>query len=310
MKKSVSIIILTKNAACCLPKLLGAIANQELDLEFELLVIDSSSTDATREIAHQAGAKVVIIDQEDFDHGGTRSKAARMARGEILVYLTQDALPCSEKSVANLIQPLLDNAMVAACCGRQLPYEDATLFGAHLRLFNYGNASVLRGFTDRKQYGLKSIFISNSFAAYRKETLAKVGFFGEHEIFAEDAAAVGKMLQQGHMCAYVAEAQVYHSHNYSIMQEFRRYFDVGAFHRRHYWLLEAYGGVGGEGMRYIVSELKYLIDKKRPDLLPLSLLRNALKFIGYKTGLHYEKLPNALVPYCSMNRPWWSKNNK
>jgi rhamnosyltransferase len=310
MNDLTSIIIPTCNGAKTLPSLFQALAGQELAGPVEIIVIDSASTDNSLDFAKKNGARIITIERKEFDHGGTRSLAAKAAEGDILVFLTQDAVPCDEKAVARLIAPLHDDERTAACCGRQLPHPGASLFGAHLRYFNYREESVRRCYDDRQQYGLKTIFISNSFAAYRRESLAAIGYFGQRHLFAEDALAVARLLKAGYCCRYVAEARVYHSHDYGLFQDFRRYFDVGVFHRQQNWLLDEFGGAGGEGLRYVRSELQYLIDAGRYALLPLSLLRSAMKFSGYRLGRYYTKIPSTVVSRLSMNRTWWESGRR
>ncbi len=303
----ISVIIPTRNAEPFLPALLERLRGQEGVGEMEILVVDSASDDNTCAIAADFGARVHGIALADFDHGATRTMAVQMSRGGIVVFLTQDALPVDEQGLARLVRPLREEERVAAACGRQVPWPGASFFGAHLRQFNYGERSVIRSWQDRDRLGLKTVFISNSFAAYRRDALAEVGFFGQHHLFGEDACAVGRLLGKGYRVAYVAEAQVFHSHDYSVLQEFRRYFDVGAFHRQQQWLLQEFGTVRGEGGRYVRSQLRAIREQGRWDLLPSCLLRNLAKFAGYKLGLHHQWLPSGLLPRLSMNPGWWAR---
>ncbi len=306
----ISVIIPTRNAEPFLPALLERLQEQVGLPEMEILVVDSSSEDATCAIARAAGVRVHEIAAAEFDHGATRTMAVRMSRGGIVVFLTQDALPVDKHSLAHLVRPLAEEEGVAAACGRQLPWPGASLFGAHLRRFNYGGRSEIRSLADRHRLGLKTVFISNSFAAYRKDALAEVDYFGGRHLFGEDACAVGRLLMKGYRVAYVAEARVFHSHDYSVAQEFRRYFDVGAFHARQRWLLREFGAIRGEGGRYVRSELRTIREQGRWDLLPSFLCRNLAKWTGYKLGLYHRLLPPAMVPRLSMNPAWWKKNDE
>ena len=93
-----SIIIPTYNAESYLPPLLDALKEQSVS-DFELIVIDSSSADKTVEIARGHTDNVIVIPQSEFDHGGTRAKAALAANGDILLFMTQDALPYDDHTV-------------------------------------------------------------------------------------------------------------------------------------------------------------------------------------------------------------------
>jgi len=303
----ISVIIPTRNGERFLPALLQRLETQTCARDLDIRVVDSSSTDATRKIARQYGAHVLQISAAEFDHGATRSMAAKMAEGELIVFLTQDAVPVNEHCISRLIAPLQQDDSVAVSYGRQLPRPDASLFGKHLRAFNYGERSHIRRLEDSRKLGLKTVFVSNSCAAYKKTALEEIGYFGRNHLFAEDACAVGHLLQRGYRIAYVAEAMVYHSHNYSIGQEFKRYFDVGAFHRQQHWLLETFGTIKGEGGRYVRSELQYILKDNHYALLPSFFLRNLMKLAGYKLGYYYTLLPKTLPPCLSMNPAWWKK---
>ena len=298
-----TIIIPTYNAQNYLLKLLESIKSQSI-LNYELIIIDSSSKDKTIEIAQKYTDNVIVIPQNEFDHGGTRAKAAQMAQGELIVFLTQDALPYNEFTIENIIKVFEDES-IGAAYGRQLSYENTNLFGKHLRSFNYGKTSYIRSKKDIAQYGLKTAFLSDSFAAYRKSALESIGWFKDGLILGEDTYAGAKMILANYKLAYVAEAQVYHSHSYTVIEEFKRYFDIGVFHQCESWILEDFGKAEGEGMKYVKSEFKYLLDNGAWYLVPEFFMRNGMKYLGYKVGQKYEKLPKWFVKKLSMHHRWW-----
>jgi rhamnosyltransferase len=304
---NISILIPTLNASNLLPELLVSLNRQTIK-DKEIIIIDSSSTDNTVEIAESYDVQVIGIERKDFDHGGTRNLAASRARGETLVYITQDAEPASDHSLENLLRPFSEDRQVAAIFGRQLPRLDASPLSAHLRLFNYPDSSYVRCREDRSKYGFKTIFLSNSYSAYRKSALEKIGGFKENLIFGEDSHAAARLLCAGHKLAYRADAMVYHSHNYSSSQDFKRYFDMGVFHKREDWLVREFGRTGKEGKKYIKSEISYLLKYKKYNYIPLSLFRNLLKFLGYNLGLKYSHIPGKLAPKLSMNKNWWERS--
>lgn len=300
----ISVIIPTRNGGSRFGELLAALQEQHR-LPDEILVIDSGSSDETVSLAHQHGARVIPIAPRDFDHGGTRTLGARSAIGDLLVFLTQDAVPADPEALEHLVAPLADER-VAAAYGRQLPWPEASCFARHLRAFNYPERSVVRSFEDRVRYGFKTAFISNSFAAYRRDLLAEAGYFQEGLVFGEDTFTVAKLLRKGYCVAYVAEARVLHSHNYTVAQEFRRYFDIGVAHRMNRELLESFGSPTGEGRRFVAGELAFLIRENQYVRLPESMVRSAVKLIAYNLGKRYTMLPKGLARWCSLNQGWWS----
>lgn len=299
-----SIIIPTKNAGRQIKGLLLALKAQTV--QGEIIVIDSSSSDGTVETAKDHGAKTITIKREEFEHGGSRTLAGKEARGDILVYLSQDATPFDEYAVEYLLRPFED-AGIGAAYGRQLPHPGATAFGAHLRLFNYPGGSCIRGLTDKEKYGIKTPFLSNSFDAYRKRALEEIGGFNGRLIMGEDTCAGAKLLLSGYKIAYVAEAMVYHSHNYSVFQEFKRYFDIGVFHEAEKWILKEFGKAEGEGLRYISSEMAFLMRGRKYHLLPEFFIRNGLKYAGYHLGRNYAVLPRGMCKKVSIHSDWWDK---
>ncbi len=291
----ITIIVPTYNASKYLSSLLTRLESQTVKI-YELIVVDSSSNDNTVDIAQSHQANIITIPQSEFDHGGTRTLAAMEAKGDILVYLTQDALPYNEYAIENIIKPFTDDREIGATFGRQLPYPEASVFAEHLRLFNYPNTSYTRVLNDRKKYGIKTVFLSNSFAAYRKTALKEIGYFKSGLPFGEDACAGAKILLKGYKIAYVAEAMVLHSHSYTAWQDLKRYFDMGIFHRMENWLLREFGKAEGEAIKYAKSEFRFLLRKRKSYLFPEFILKTFMKYLGYKLGIGYERI-----------RPWVTK---
>jgi len=310
MNPKISIIIPTYNAEKYIEKLLKSIKNQKLTNIVEIIVIDSSSKDKTLEIVDQLKAKTLTIRKEEFDHGETRTLAGKLAKGDILVYLTQDITLYDEKSIYNLIKLFFKDKKIGAVYGRQIPYQNTNIFGKHLRFFNYPEKGYIREYKDKKQYGIKTAFLSNSFAAYKKSVLEEIGWFKENLILGEDVYAAAKILKAGYKIAYVPEAKVYHSHSYTIWQDFKRYFDIGVFHRCENWILEEFGKAEGEGLKYIKSEFKFILKEKAWIKIPEFLIRNFMKFIGYKLGYYHHFFHISLKKKFSMHSSWWDHQQK
>jgi rhamnosyltransferase len=301
-KVLVAVIVPTLNAANDWPRfassLLASISAERV------LIVDSSSIDSTADLAEAAGFRVHTISQSNFSHGGTRQLAADLLRdAEILVFLTQDAVLADPDAINKLLEPFADQK-IAAAFGRQLPRSAATSIEAHARLFNYPMQSSIRTWENREQFGFKAIFISNSFAAYRRKALMAVGGFPKDVIFGEDTITAAKLLLSGWKIAYVAEAQVYHSHGYTWSQDFRRHFDVGVLHAREPWLLKKFGGAGDEGSRFVQSELHYLWRNHKTSI-PSALIRTALKLLGYRLGKNESKLSLRWKRKLSMHHGFW-----
>lgn len=300
-----ALIVPTLNAGSSWQSWINAFHQQVLKPD-DVFIIDSASEDNTVSLAKAAGFHVHQIRRAEFNHGKTRQIGVEHFKDvDIIIFLTQDALLADPDTIEKLLISFED-PKVGAAYGRQLPHEDANPIAAHARLFNYPLENRIKSMVDAPELGIKTAFISNSFAAYRRTALMEVGAFPSNTILCEDTYVAAKMLLAGWKIAYVADARVYHSHNYSIIEEFRRYFDLGVFHAREPWIRESFGQAEGEGLRYIKSELSYLF-KNNPSLFPSSTLRTALKLFGYRLGFLEGKLPISIKRHISMHKGYWLK---
>lgn len=299
----VGLIVPTLNAGKLWETWLNAFELQTRKPDY-LLVIDSSSSDDTVALARDQGFDVRVIPRSEFNHGGTRQFGVNVLSAvDIIVFLTQDALLASPDAMERLLN-VFDDQQVGAAYGRQLPHLNVGPIAAHARLFNYPAESQLRSLDDRTHFGIKTVFISNSFAAYRRSALMQAGGFPADTIMNEDTYVAGKMLVSGWKVAYCADAQVFHSHDYGFLDEFRRYFDIGVFHTHSAWLQQTFGGASGEGLRFVISELRYLMNHA-PWLLPSALLRTVLKWLGFKLGALHQQLPQVIRRTLSLHKTYW-----
>lgn len=298
----VACIIPTYNGKSELARLLDSLQTQTA--QFDTIIVDSSSIDCTQDLAKERVDQVTVIPSVEFNHGGTRQRMVdENPFYDVYVFLTQDACLAVPDAVERIVEPFAD-PKVGAVCGRQLPHIHATPVAQHARLFNYPEGEQVKSLADVPKLGIKTAFMSNSFAAYRGEALKAVGGFPVHVIFAEDMYAAAKMLMGGWKVAYAGNAKCLHSHNYTLADEFQRYFDMGVFHAREPWIRQQFGGAGGEGVRYVKSELKFL-GFRFLHLWPSTILRNAIKLLGYKMGQQEARLPIAIKRKLGMYKRYW-----
>lgn len=304
---NVGLCIPTHNAGACLGRQLLALARIR-ELFHRVLIIDSGSRDGTAEHFRAEDYEVICIPATEFDHGGTRQMVVELMDDcDIVVFLTQDAIPVSLEAT----RPLLDafnDPEVAISYGRQLPCPGAGPIEAHARLFGYPATSRIKSKASVPELGLRAAVVSNSFAAYRRNILISLGGFPKKTLFGEDTLVGAKAILAGWKIAYVGDAEVYHSHGYSLLQEFRRYFDNGAFYSREKWILDSFGRAEGSGVAYVVSEIHFLL-KMAPWLIPFSLATVFVKYFGYKVGGGEKYIPLFLKRFLSMNEMFWIKKN-
>lgn len=299
----VSIVIPTHNASLYLPKLLDSLSIQTIP--FELIIIDSSSSDNTKDLASREDIVFVRISKMSFNHGTSRNIGVQLAKNDIIVFLTQDACPASSTTLEKLVAMLMSDKRIAMAYGRQLPYPETGAFGRFARQTNYPETSIVKTKELIPKMGIKTCSCSNSFAAYRKNELKLVGGFPSDTILGEDVSVAARFILQGKGVAYCAEAEVYHSHDYTISEEFKRYFDIGVFHNQQWSSLKHFSRAESEGVRYVLDEWKYLNQQKRNNLIPIQIVRTIAKFLGYKLGKMHDLLPLKLKRGLSMHKLFW-----
>lgn len=293
----------TLNPGQLMEEWINAIMMQSLQLG-QVLIVDSGSTDDSVQKAADAGFRVMQINQFDFNHGSTRQSAINDSSDfDLVVFLTQDAILSGVDSLNKILEPFRDED-VAAVCGRQLPRKMAGAIEAHARLYNYSAKSFIRSINDVSEFGLKAAFISNSFAAYRVSMLNEVGGFPNDVIFGEDMYVAAKLLMSGYKIAYEADACVYHSHNYSLFQEFSRYFDMGIFHAKEPWIMQEFGTAESEGLKFVISEIKYL-SRHAFWRIPEGMLRTLFRYTGFRLGMMEKMLPLWLKRVLVMNKGYY-----
>jgi rhamnosyltransferase len=299
----ISLIIPTLNAEVYLPALLGRLQTQTLR-EVEVLVIDSESDDRTREIASSFGARTMTIPRKEFNHGHTRNIAAQATSGEYLAFLTQDALPVNDKLLACLVAPLERDVTIAVGYGRQVPYDQACTIEKFVRGFNYPETSRTRCKNDIPELGVKTFFCSNACAIYRRDVFFRLGGFQDDAIMNEDMDFVYRAVMSGYGIQYAADAQVFHSHDYSPAGQFRRYVDIGVFFAGNPQLASCARNET-EGRRYLREAAAFLIHNGKAHELVHLFLDSAARFLGYRVGINYRSIPVSVMKRMSMNKGYW-----
>ncbi len=233
------------------------------------------------------------IDKKDFDHGGTRNLGVSFSNTEFFLLMTDDAVPANEYLIEHLLSAFSDYR-VGMAYARQIAQKGSGIIEKYTRFFNYPPESRLKGREDLETMGIKAFFASNVCCMYRRSLFRHLGGFTDHTLFNEDMIYARRMIDEGHLIAYRADAEVYHSHNYTGMQQLHRNFDLGVSQADH---PEIFGDVKseGEGLRLIKETCIFLTKKLVPFLIVKLGYLSACKYIGYTLGKRYDKLPRKLV---------------
>jgi rhamnosyltransferase len=282
----VSIIILTKNAGEGFATLLQRLSSQKFEGNYEIIVIDSGSTDSTSEIARSYPVKFISIKPEEFHHGSTRNFGAEQATGTVLVYITQDALPLDDDWLHKLTDDFGD-AQVAMVVGRQIPWQTTKppekFFYSYY--FPEHRIEVVSGASD---YYRDNMFISNVDSAIRTDVWKQFRF-AEDIVLAEDKEFARRILPAGWKIVYRPDAVVYHAHDFSLRSIFRRSVDAGTalkqkvnVPRSKNWVTNRFG--------YFVKEARYIMANNGWwKWLPYSAAYESSKLLGVVIGWLRER---------------------
>jgi len=245
------------------------------------------------------------IPKMDFDHGKTRNAGASYSDADIIVFMTQDAVPDNLGMLEELIKPFSDE-LIGASYARQIAASNASLSERFSREFNYPDTDSIKSYEDIERIGIKAFFCSNVCAAYRKSYFDELGGFVNRTIFNEDMIYANKLLKNGKKIAYASKARVIHSHNYNGKQQLKRNFDLAVSQKMN---PEVFEGISSEseGKKYVKAAFSYFIENKKPLLIiPFSYVC-AMRLFGFKLGKKYDKLPKRWVMKLTMNQMFFKK---
>jgi rhamnosyltransferase len=258
--------------------------------------------------------RILEIPVESFDHGGTRRRAVRNTPCDIFVMMTQDAVPKNDMLIENLTAPLVSQmkaeeaaggTVIACVYGRQLPGKDSSPYEKLSRLHNYTELSRTKTKEDIKTLGIKAFFCSDVCCAYRRDIYEECGGFVRNTVFNEDMIMARRFLDKGYAVRYEGTAAVIHSHDYGVMEQLRRNFDLGASQAM---FPDVFGGISSEseGVRFAVSSIKILLKKGRPLLVPGFCMQCFFKLVGFRLGKKYASLPKTVIMKLTSNKNYWN----
>ncbi len=299
----VSAVVMTLNAEKYIDDFLTKLLEQTLP-PYEILVVDSESPDSTIKIAKKyPKTKILTIKRQDFDHGGSRDYAFQNTVGDYVLFFSQDAEISSKEYIFNLVSNFKDPS-IAMAYGRQIAKKNAKPYEKLIREFNYPKNKVIKTADDVEKLGIKCFYMSDVCSAYKREIYFKLNGFERNILTNEDMLIATKAIFSGYKVVYEPEASVYHSHNYSFMQEFRRNFDVSCFMRMH----ESYYSkvnLNSEGKKLVIFVIKGLVKNKNILAVFNFIYICMAKFLGNKFGKYYMHYPKNIILFMSQNKSFW-----
>ena len=306
--RKIDVIIPTYHPDEKLEKCLRMLKRQTVQPQRILLINTEEEFFHSKVFSTLKQGEIIHITKPEFDHGGTRNQAAAMCDGEIMILLTQDAIPADEHLIENLIKPFEDEEVCAAY-GRQMADKKDNPVEAYTRIFNYPKESRIKSKEDLPKLGIKTFFCSNVCAAYRKSEYNALGGFPLHTIFNEDMIFASHLIEAGKKIAYAADAKVVHSHNYGCLAQLHRNFDLGVSQAQHPEIFDAYPSES-EGIRMVKKSASYVCKIHKPWLLVTLFFQSGFKYVGYFLGKRYKSLPDSVIRWCTSNKTWWEYHGK
>lgn len=246
---------------------------------------------------------VFHIEKRQFDHGGTRHLGMTFADTELVLCMTQDAVP-KDRHLVSALARYFEDPLVGAAYARQLAVRGSSPLERYTRSFNYPDTSRVKSKEDLESLGIKTFFCSDVCAMWRRDIYLEMGGFERRTIFNEDMILAGKMIQAGYRIAYAADAMVWHSHSYSCVKQLKRNFDLGVSQVDHPEIFSMASSTG-EGIRLVKQTASWLIRSAHAALLPKLILDSGCKYLGYFLGRRYRKLPRKLILKLTDNRMYW-----
>lgn len=256
--------------------------------------------------------EIIHVKKEEFDHGGTRNLGAKSSDADVIVFMTQDAVPADAHLIERLTESFVADMQremagaVAVAYARQLPNEDCGPVECYTRQFNYPEDGRKKTKADLNELGIKTYFCSDVCAAYRRDIFEALGRFETPAIFNEDMFFAARAIEAGYAVEYVAKARVIHSHNYTVGQQFRRNFDLAVSQADHPWIF-AQVSAESEGMRLVKSTVRHLCAIGKPWLIWNLGWQCAGKYAGYFMGKRYRSLKRKQILKCTMSPDYWRR---
>ena len=233
--------------------------------------------------------EVAHITRHEFDHAGTRDMGLRMSDADYVLFMTMDAIPKDNYLVEKLLSGFRRADNIAVSYARQLPKKDCNRIEQITREFNYPAQSRVQTSDDIKELGIKAYFCSDVCAMYDTSIYRSLGGFKAPAIFNEDMVYAAGALDAGYAVSYCADALVYHSHNYTGRQYYRRNFDLGVSQADHPEIFERFN-VKGTGMQLVRKSLAQICRRGPPADIIRLVYYSGMKYLGFRKGKNYHKL--------------------
>lgn len=240
----------------------------------------TKSKDRTEEILNNLKTTYKIIEPQEFSHSLTREKEAFESDADILVFITQDIKIERDDWLYNLVKPIEENECDASY-SRQLCVDNS--IEKYTRELNYPKESKIVSKQDIDKLGLKTFFFSDASSAVKRETFVKLkGYDNKNLVISEDMYIAYKLIMNDYKIKYCANSEIIHSHQFTLKQQYKRYYDTGKFFKENSYLNKYKVNQAGSNLaKYVFKRAWedknwYVLFKFIPNMM--------VRFIGMKVG--------------------------
>ena len=287
-------------------KLNESILRQEnVEIEEVIYIVTNVSGDNTIDKLKELKANYKVVEPKDFSHSLTREKAAYEAKGEIIVFITQDIIIEDNDWLYNLTKDI-ESGMCDAAFSKQICTNKT--IERYTRMKNYPDSDRIASKEKIEELGIMSYFYSDASSAIKRETYVKLrGYDNKDLLTNEDMYIAYKLINNGYKIKYCSDSKVIHSHKYSYKSLFKRYFDQGVFLKQHSYIADSGANSGAISLlKFVLSQsIKEKNFKAVFDIVP----NFGVRFVANKLGKRYEKLSmNRILKYTS-NKNYWIRKN-
>ncbi len=303
MIPSIEVVIPAYRADRVLTKLIGRLEKQKVPVGKIHIMHTYDGTDLPDLSSCSIPIEIHPLKKEEFDHAGTRDQGFRCCHSDIVLFMTQDALPADDLLTAELAGAFADKNCAAAYA-RQIAGKEDEPIERFTRSFNYPAEDRIQTKEKLDELGIKTYFCSDVCAAYRSDIYEQLGGFEAPCIFNEDMIFGFRLIEAGYAIHYVSDAKVFHSHNYSGRQQFKRNFDLGVSQADHPEIFENISSES-EGKKLVKQTMAYLARHGRYLRIIRLIYISGMKWLGYKTGRRYKSLPHFLIRHFTSNQNYW-----
>jgi rhamnosyltransferase len=245
------------------------------------------------------------IGRDEFSHSRVREKAGLKAKGDILVFVTQDVIIKDENWLQVLIEPIVRN-MAEASFSRQIC--DNNSIEKYIRESNYPLVSRIVSKDDVERYGILSFFFSDVASSVRMDIFRELQAYDAKDLITnEDMYFAYKLINEGYRIKYSSESAVIHSHTFTFMQLLKRYFDTGVFLCQNSYFFEY--KANESAIKLLKYVTKRAFEEKNYKVIFNIIPNFAARFIGNILGKNYKMLPKNMIYRFSSNTAYWKKND-